>query len=75
MTRDDALSLAGIVVGFGGIFAAICARNLRGMPRGSGASWPEPKRPKPQWMQRFGLIDAIFLLAAVGGSAIAAGLI
>jgi hypothetical protein len=133
MTRSDALWLAGIVVGGGGIFAVICVRNLRGMPRdlvvrlflsiavylllgGSGiafliylpspahtseaaigvviamigwlglavralgfmlpsAFWPEPKRPKPQWMERFGILDVLFLLAAVGGSAMAAGFI
>jgi hypothetical protein len=33
------------------------------------------EKPKPQWMQRFGIIDIPFLLALAGGAAAMAGLI
>ena len=36
--------------------------------------WPS-ERPKPQWMQRFGIFDIACLFALVGGSAVAAGFI
>jgi hypothetical protein len=34
--------------------------------------WPEA-RPKPQWMQRFGIFDVACLFAVVGGAAILSG--
>lgn len=36
--------------------------------------WPS-ERPKPHWMQRFGLFDIACLCALAGGSAVATGLI
>jgi hypothetical protein len=34
--------------------------------------WPED-RPKPQWMQRFGIFDVACLIAVIGGGALLAG--
>jgi hypothetical protein len=37
--------------------------------------WPDEKRPKPQWMQHFGIFDVVCLLALGGGIAAMAGFI
>lgn len=54
------------MIGWLGLGASILFRLL------PNEFWPE-ERPKPQWMQRFGIFDVACLFAVVGGGAILAG--
>ena len=64
-----AYGLAFAMVGWLGLGARILMRII------PSEFWPNKEKPKPQWMQRLGIIDIAWLLALVGGCAAMAGFI
>jgi hypothetical protein len=67
-TPAAALGFVIAMLGWLGLAARVLMRML------PSEFWRKEK-PKPQWMQRFGIIDIPFLLALAGGTAAMAGFI